>query len=126
MDWEQEEKEWKEIAEHFKNLPTSTEMFKYEVVRKPLNQEQNLPFYKKDWFKLVIGSLSIFISILLLFCDIYIIKNYVNLWGNFFWSLESTLKMGICLFFALVFLVMMVSSMFYSLNIFFKHIFKDI
>lgn len=126
MDWEQEEKEWKEIAEHFKNLPTSTEMFKYEVVRNTNNQEQNLPLYKKDWFKLVIGSLSIFISILLLFCDIYIIKNYVNLWGNFFWSLESTLKMGICLFFALVFLVIMVSSMFYSLNIFFKHIFKDI
>ena len=123
MDWEQEEKEWKEIAEHFKNFPTSTEMFKYEVVRKP---EQSLPFYKKDWFKLVIGVLSIFIFLLLFFCDIYIVKNYVNQTGDFIWSLGNTLKMGICVFFAIVFLVMIASSMFYSLNIFFKHIFKDI
>lgn len=126
MDWEQEEKEWKEIAEHFKNLPTSTEMFKYEVVKKSNNQEQNLPLYKKDWFKIIAGVLSAFVSLVLLFCDFYIVKNYVNPDGNFIWTFSNTLMMVICVFFAMMFLLSVLMSLFYSLSIFLKYNLKDI
>lgn len=127
MDWEQEEREWKEIAEHFKNLPaTSSNMFKYEVITKHINQEQTIPFYKKDWFKIIAGVLSTFVSLVLLFCDFYIVKNYVNPDGNFIWSFSNTLMMVTCVFFAMMFLLSVLISLFYSLSIFLKYNLKDI